>query len=86
MPCGSRLVGVATLAFTFGIAAKKRENVIYVLIRAPCKGDVFQRVKVPSGRLVVPPGSSRNSRGGNESAEASDVKGSPWAIQQADGP
>ena len=33
-------------------------------------------MKVPSGRLVVPPGSSRNRRGGNESAEAFDVKGS----------
>src|ERR1700722_19167100 len=32
-------------------------------------------MKVPPGKLVVPPGSNRNSRGGNESAEASDGKG-----------
>jgi hypothetical protein len=37
---------------------------------------VFQRVRVPPGKLIVPPGSSRNGRGGDESAEAFDEEGS----------
>ena len=57
-------------------APNRADSYVIGSVRAPCKGVELRRVKVPSGRLVVPPGSSRNSRGGNESAEASDVKGS----------
>ena len=41
---------------------------------APCKGGVFQWVRVPPGNFA-PAGSNRSSHGGNEVAEASDIKG-----------
>ena len=43
--------------------------------RALWKGGGLQRVQVPPGNWFAPPGSNRNSGGGNEAAEAFDVKG-----------
>jgi len=39
------------------------------------KGAGQQRVQVPPGNWIAPPGSNRSSGGGNETAEASGVKG-----------
>ena len=43
--------------------------------RALWKGGGLQRVQVPPGNWFAPPGSNRSSGGGNEAAEAFDVKG-----------
>jgi hypothetical protein len=45
-----------------------------VFWRAPCEGGVSQWVRIPPGDFA-PVGSNRSSHGGNEVAEASDVKG-----------
>jgi hypothetical protein len=42
--------------------------------RAPCKGGVFQWVRIQPGDFA-PAGSNRSSHGGNEVAEASGVEG-----------
>ena len=39
------------------------------------KGAGQQRVQVPPGNWIAPPGSNRSSRGGNETTEASGVEG-----------
>jgi molybdopterin/thiamine biosynthesis adenylyltransferase len=48
-----------------------------LMVRNECavKGAGQQWVKLPPGNWFVPPGSNRSSRGGNEAAEASGVKG-----------
>ena len=49
------------------------------------KGAGPQWVQFPPGNWIAPPGSNRSSSGGNEAAEASDVKGrvGDLAIMQA---
>ena len=43
--------------------------------RCAVKGAGQQRVQVPPGNWIAPPGSNRSSRGGNETTEASGVEG-----------
>jgi hypothetical protein len=43
-------------------------------------------VQVPPGNWIAPPGSNRSSRGGNETAEASDVTDRFWRPSEQAGP
>ena len=46
----------------------------FFYISAPCKGTGLQRVRTPPGNWIAPAGSNRSGGGGNEAAEAFDVR------------
>jgi hypothetical protein len=72
------------LDYAPGHTVRQFQKVLDEPLSAPCKGTVFQWVRIPSGAFA-PAGSNRSSRGGNEAAEAFGVEGPErdLAIMQA---